>query len=345
MFSKIFLTSALLSTLFFSTTNAQRKVLVEQFTNSGCPPCAGNTPVVASYVNSNPGNALMLAYHASFPYNDSMYFENAVQNDARVAYYGLFSVPHSRVDGNYFAGDLVPTIATTIPARASVAPKYSITFSSSMLNNSGVQVNVQFQSIDSMNQNESLTAMVVVAERNVLKSAYLCCPGSNSEIEYPWVVRKMLPDENGTTLFNKQFNGIDNVQLSWTASNFKDLGEMRVIAFVQNTVTKEVYQAEISTPLNTTAVNELHKTYGTLFTLSAGIASDHISVQFKKLSEGSSASICDLLGKSISSQALSASLSDKSLEFPISDLQDGIYFIRVQNENTVETKKFIVTKK
>ena len=257
-----------------TTTFAQRKVLVEQFTNSGCPPCAGNTPVVAAYVNSNLNTVLMLAYHTSFPYFDSMYFVNSFQSNQRVAYYSVGGVPNSRVDGNYFAGNLVPTISTTIPARAAIAPRYAISFSPTNLSNNTVTINATFQSIDAMNQNESLTAMIVVAENNVLKSSYVCCAGANSETEYPWVVRRMLPDENGTPLINKQLNGIDLVNLNWTANNFKDLSEMRIVAFVQNTVAKEVYQAEISTPVIPTAVNEINNNESTMFNVFPTIAQD-----------------------------------------------------------------------
>lgn len=58
----------------------------------------------------------------------------------------------------------------------------------------------------------------------------------------------MLPDETGTVLLNTGLNETNEVSLTWTADNFKDLSQLRVVAFVQNTATKEVYQAEISAP-------------------------------------------------------------------------------------------------
>ena len=343
MKSKLFI-SLILSTCVLTTTFAQRKVLVEQFTNSGCPPCAGNTPLVAAYVNSNLNTVLMLSYHTKYPYLDSMYYENSFQADQRVAYYNGGGVPNSIVDGNYFSGNLVPSISTTIPARAAIAPKYAVIFSSNTLNNSTVNVDVIFQSLDAMNQTESLTARVVVAEKNVLKNSYVCCAGANIETEYPWVVRKMLPDENGTTLVNTQLNGVDNVSLSWTANNFKDLTEMRIVAFVQNTVTKEVYQTEISNPINVTAVNEIKHNQDNLFKVFPTIAKDYINFQINKIEDNSQIKIMDVLGNIIYSQNINASFSGKLQSISTSNFQNGIYIVLLGNETGAETNKIIINK-
>ena len=330
----------ILNIFVISSSFSQRKVLVEQFTNSGCPSCASNTPVVANYVNNHLSSVLMLCYHADFPYNDSMYFENSAQSDARIAYYDVIGVPTARVDGNYFEGNLVPTLSTTIPNRADIAPRYSITFSGSELTNSTVTANISFQSIDSLNSGESLTAMVVVSEKNVLKTDYDCCPGTNSETQYPWVVRKMLPNENGTVLENTNLNGVDEVSISWSADNFKQLSEMRLVAFVQNTVTKEIYQAEISTPSIISRIGESEKTEVDLFSIYSNNNENYINLQLNQSPSNAVVKVFDILGNTVISKALNSSNSKIST----TQMNSGIYYVKVNAGNKIQTKKIIVNR-
>ena len=123
---KVFLLVFALLFIKSATVFGQRKVLIEQFTNSGCPPCGSVTPQEAQFANSNPSNVIMISYHTSFPYLDSMYFENPIESDQRVSFYTIPSVPFTKVDGNYFSGYLVPTINTTVPQRALITPRYSV---------------------------------------------------------------------------------------------------------------------------------------------------------------------------------------------------------------------------
>lgn len=321
-------------------TFAQRKVLIEQFTNSGCPPCAGITPVIASYVNANSNDVLMLAYHTSFPYSDSMYFENSFQSNQRVAFYSVAGVSASRVDGNFFTGNLVPTLNTTIPNAGAVAPRYNITFSTSNFNGTTVNASVIFESTDPANTGEPLTAMIVLAEKNVLKSSYVCCAGANTETEYPWVVRRMLPDEIGTTLVNTNLIGTDLVNVTGNTTNIKDYSELRIIAFVQNTATKAVYQAEISTPLNTTGISEIDALSKYLFTI-ANPVSNNILIHFNSLSTIYNVRITDAFGKLIYHQTVKNSAD---INIDAAKFKSGVCFIQVANDYAIETKRIVISK-
>ena len=317
----------------------QRVVLIEQFTNSGCPPCAGNTPVIASYVNANPSTVLMLAYHTSFPYLDSMYHENPLQSNARVAYYGVVGVTNSRVDGNYFSGNPVPSLSAIISNRLLDAPEYGITFTANTLGNNQLNASVVFESIAAGNQNQSLTAHVVVAEKNVLKSAYTCCAGANTETEYPWVVRRMLPDAGGTTLINPAQGASQVVNVSWTANNIKDIAEVRLIAFVQNTVTKEVYQAAIASPTITTGVIQVENTGDQLFQVISPVRNNQMELQLQKASSPYRIKIYNVLGNCIYDN----SASNESRYFiETESLKSGIYFVAVENQNSKSVKKVLI---
>jgi hypothetical protein len=316
----------------------QRKVLVEQFTNSGCPPCSQVTPVIASYVNANLTQVLMLAYHTQFPYQDSMYYENATQSTARVAYYSIGSVPNSKVDGNYYSGQLSSTVGTTIPAASGIAPRYSIGFIESTLNGNMFHAKVVFQSTDIANQNQSLVAHIVLAEKKVLKSAYLASPGNNSETEYPWVVRRMLPNENGTALINTSIGGLDTVEVNWTLNNVKDLSELRVVSFVQNINTKAVYQTEVSTPQTITGISTVGQTSEKKIVVYPTIARDHFTIENLELTHHPMISIYDAIGNLIQQINTPATTTIIST----SNFKSGIYFVQVKSEMGIQTNKVII---
>ncbi|MBA2612738.1 MAG: hypothetical protein H0U95_12245 [Bacteroidetes bacterium] len=238
---------------------AQRVVLIEQFTNSGCPPCAAYSPPVFNYVNNNPADVVAIAYHTYFPYSDSMYFENTTESTARVNYYGVASVPYSVVDGNYYSNtssNFNPVIASTINSRKAVANKYAINNVSTIISGNLLSTKIAFESLHPNNFSDSLIAHIVVIEKNVLKSSYAASPGANTETNYEYVMRKMLPNQSGSLLINKNLNGKDTITFNWPMQKIKNNAEVRVVAFVQNKNTKEVYMANLFSTNISTGLNE-----------------------------------------------------------------------------------------
>ncbi len=234
-----------------STQN--RVVLLEQFSNSGCPPCATYTPPILDYVKNNPQKVIAITYHTAYPYLDSMYYENPIESDARVSYYGSFGVPHSIVDGNYLvssSGNIVNTFATSVNNRSIVESKYNITTKNVSLQNGIISGKINFSSLTNLNQNDSLKAFIIAIENRVEKSAYAASPGKNSETFYSNVMRKFLTPINGISLTNKTMGTSDSISFSWNIKNLKVEKELRIIAFIQNSTTKEIYQSSLINPFN-----------------------------------------------------------------------------------------------
>jgi len=232
------------------SVNAQERiVLLEQFSNSSCGPCAQSSPPVYNFANNNPENAIAISYHTGFPYtNDSMHLENPVDANQRVSFYAVVGVPYSIMDGNVFRGSsssFIPNISSNVNNRKAVDSQYNISTTGVSLSNNILSGSFQFESLLAANANENLVAHIVVIEKNVLKSSYLSSPGNNSQTQYGYVMRKMFPNAAGTVLINKDLNGSDEVNFSWTLDNIKDESEIRIVAFVQNLDTKEVFQSQL----------------------------------------------------------------------------------------------------
>ena len=233
--------------------NAQtRTVLIEQFTNSSCPPCATAVPVVYNFAYNNPLTTTVVSYHTLFPYaNDSMHFENPTDANARVAYYGVNSTPISVFDGNVYQGNTATfgsSISTYVSNRVLVAPRYGIAPLALGMQGNELTGSIKFTSLVANKALDSIIGHVVVVEKSVLKSAYAASPGANSETSYGFVMRKMIPNAIGTPLLNRAISETDTVSFQLDLTNIKDRNEIRVVCFVQNETTKEIYQAGIFTP-------------------------------------------------------------------------------------------------
>lgn len=318
-------------------TNAQTKiVLLEQFSNSGCPPCASSTPPILNYVNNNTDKITAVVYHTAFPYLDSMYYENPVESDARVAFYGSFGVPYSILDGNYFrnnSANLLNTISTTVNSRASVNSTFSINKNSLNLANGTLSGSIQFNSLAN-NTSDNLAAFIVVVEKRVEKSDYKASPGNNSETYYSYVMRKFMTNVNGYTLTKKGLNETESIPFTWLVKNFKDLQELRVIAFVQNINTKEVYQSVMFNPFETSTGitnTELDKNYNVYPNPSNGNVFIE-SVQNNNFN----IKVYDALGKLVETNQTNA---DK---YYLNNLEKGIYLVQIMSEEGIVNKKIIV---
>lgn len=336
----IILTSALTLALSTSVIAQNRVVLIEQFTNSGCGSCAAYTPTVYNYLNNNPDDVVGISYHASFPYNDSMHYENPTDANARINFYNVGGVPHSIVDGNYFDNStnvLNPSIATTINTRNSVTPAYEITNPTLTLVGNQLSGVFKFKSLSASTAN--LVAHIVVIEKDVLKSSYAASPGNNSETHYPYVMRKMFPTANGTALINTTINGIDSINLNWTLAHIKNNAQLRVVAFVQNISTKEIYYAQMfEIPAATTnlknATNEL-----TNAVLYPNPASNTVAITLHNAIFINTITITNELGKVVYSEVINKNTTIINTNI---NLANGLYFVTIANDVAHTTKKLTI---
>lgn len=320
-----------------STTNAQnRVVLIEQFTNSGCPPCASATPPVYNYLNTNPADVVGVAYHASFPYNDSMHYENPTDANARINYYNVSGVPYTVIDGNYvsnYTSSVTGTLATKINARKVVAPLYEITNTQLSLVGGTLTGTIKFKSLSTSSAN--LVAHVVVIEKDVLKSAYAASPGNNSETHYPYVMRKMIPSANGTTLTNTAINGMDSVNFNWNLANIKNIAQLRVVAFVQNVTTKEVYEAQLfTTQSSTVGINTIINAANVV--AYPNPSNGQVQLIFPTQTTINNVSVLNELGQTVYYKNVNAIQNNISLNL---NVNNGIYYVRIVTSEGVLIKK------
>lgn len=106
---------------------ADRVVLFEDFTNSGCGPCWSIEPTINAFVNGHiaSGNLAVIRTHVNWPSaGDPIYQANPTEQTVRKAQYGVSSVPYLIFDGVLVSA--APLLENHFNARLSVPAYISI---------------------------------------------------------------------------------------------------------------------------------------------------------------------------------------------------------------------------
>ena len=230
-----------LCSLFLITSSCfgqyQRKVLVEDFTNSECPNCPPAYAALYSYEDSdtNAMHVSFIYYHMPFPYpSDPLYQANTSDPNARNDYYGHYgSTPTVFFNGkvqpnsyNTWSGKLDGLVAVPSPLQI-------------ILSGTKGSNKINLKSEITRNGDISQTDLVVhcVVVENIF---YL---GMNSVSRHDNVMRKMLPSAAGEPFSiddneTKEINTKIDLDSSWKPDS------LSVVVFVQSIGTKEIYQSE-----------------------------------------------------------------------------------------------------
>jgi hypothetical protein len=90
---------------------------------------------------------------------------------------------------------------------------------------------------------------------------YATPQGSSYETKFINTSRRLMPSSNGQYIGTPQFGQIDSLNYSFTITDTTvNLSRLRVVVFIQDTVTKEIYQCAES-PGIIDCASEIHKTY------------------------------------------------------------------------------------
>jgi len=239
---KIFLTLVLIS-VFTTAIASDRMMLIEFFTSSTCPPCATNNPILTAFLQAaNHERISGIGYHMNWPApgNDPMYLHNPTDNNARRTYYNVNSIPQARFDG--FIDVLSPYSQSNFQAlydsRVNNYSPITILLTDSTMANDSVMVRVQVY-CETMLPTPTLMLHVAVMEDSI---KYISPPGTNGETEFHWVMRKMLPSGNGTSLTLLP-GEIKVYEFKYKNDPVWNINEMSLLAFVQVPGTREIVNA------------------------------------------------------------------------------------------------------
>lgn len=225
---------------------AQRRVMLESFTQASCPPCAQQNPGFNQLVFNNWDKVVLLKYQTSWPGYDPMNEQNPDEVQTRVNYYGVTGVPNVRIDGALDAGVSGNVTAAQInnaynnptPLEMELTHELSADLDS-------IFIQGKIRNVSDTEFGPANTVLhVVIMEQEIIFDEP---PGSTNETDFYAVMRKMLPDANGTPL--ALIAAGDSLEFSF-AVPIPDYtyhrAQIGAVAFVQTNGSRQIHQAAIS---------------------------------------------------------------------------------------------------
>jgi len=320
-----------------------RLILAEHFTNNSSPNTIVenntlNNLIASNLLNNEPKDIVELQYHTAFPGPDQMNARNIPDAGARALYYGVTQVPYSSLDGSYYNGNTLGITQQMIDTRALYDPEFDITLAPN-LTSGNVSGSVTIE--NKIPVSNPVTVYISLLERFVNN-----IQGANGEFNYQWVHAKFLPDAAGTSFAaNWPAQSTQTINFNWdfTSANVYNPDKLAMIVFVQDNVTKEIYQTAYKGlgATVTTGVFDPTETSSSL-SLYPNPANDITTVILSgKLSGEYNWVIIDELGRTVDQ----GKLKDQTDGFTINTLSyaSGFYTLRLSNNATgVKTQKFVV---
>jgi thiol-disulfide isomerase/thioredoxin len=215
-----------------------RRVLVEEFTNTYCGPCATAYPAFHSFCEANADNIAVIAYHAWWPGSaDIWYQRNISENTTRINLYGITGVPDSRFDGilTQYPGD-ANGCTSRMNTRLAVDSPVSISITAFGGDGSPITTNVSVASgATAVTGNYAIRAALVETSR--LYSA------PNGQNEWGYGFFDMAPSTSGEA-FSIDANSTEEFSFEFPWDNaVYDVDNLHVTVWIQNEGTREVIQA------------------------------------------------------------------------------------------------------
>ena len=224
---------------------ADKTVLIEDFANVSCDPCVKSNKIIESLTNVRYGPSKLVAvkFPTNFPSpNDPFYLAIPDICDARMLYYNIFFAPTTIVDGVLYpiSTDSLSVIEK-VDERLALTPQFGLEVTDSTAGGNYL-INVTLQQINTSGLNlDEIVLHTVITETDI---EFANPPGSNGETRFYDVVRSTLPTLNGETLANIVQNGEVSFEIDETLSTAWNMDHVHTVVYIQNTVSKEVYQAD-----------------------------------------------------------------------------------------------------
>jgi PKD repeat protein len=325
----------------FKISSRNRKVLVENFTNTG--QAANNANFISFKSDLLNTEIVKLQYHSSLLGDDANNLMNPTDLNARAAMYGLTNqaniIPRVFVDGTstgvgYFTDPLTPWAEDLFSSEALSAAPLGLTITTVDGEDEELRTQVTITANEPITMGQPVL-IVAVVEKVVGSDRY--------------VVRKLLPSPSGFPLAIPIAPGLVTptpLEFSWFVNiEGIDVSKLAVVAFVQDLETRKVLQSEVD-------FNPAH-----LPRFVTGVAEENIdkslNVYPNPADNGfvielpyepqtqTEMRIFDQMGKLADHSFLEKGVRNKTIN--TSGLPGGVYFIQITSPQGPLTKKILVT--
>ena len=320
---------------------AIRRPLIEVFSSSTCAPCApANTTFKNLMDQQTAGEISYLKYQMSWPGTGDPYY--TLEAAAKRTLYGVNSVPNAQIDGgwNGHAGQITQPLLNQykgVPSFMNLAGYYTVDAATK-------KVDMVINTTPLVSTNKALSLQVAIYEKSTTQNVK-----SNGETVFYKVMKKMVPDQNGTALSNLTDGVMQTANLSYTfngsytlpinasapvdhatAHTVEDFTDLGVMVWIQDMATKEIYQS-VDLSSSGIGLGESAKNSVRLF---PNPASDLVRVDLSKVAGSCSYRLINAMGQSLASGSAEGG---SELVLSLAQWSSGLYFVQVEAEGSVQT--------
>ena len=326
----------------FFIGDRQKRVLVENFTNTGL----GNYNLIQDAIyqrlDDNELDVAMVEYHTALPDNDNFNIFNPADPSGRSLYYQFSQTGKTVLDG-----DAITAMTTNFGWSQSdldlvmlEEPEFNIAIDNLTINNGILDVTTTIKARKPLNATTRKVYIAVVEDGLSLNNW-----------THKSTLRKLLPSSAGTSLTNSWAIGTaQTVSQSWTFNpNEVNGNKLKVIVWIQDNNTKKIYQSAYSgspnVPFDSTVVNtevplEIRETNN--FSLFPNPNNGNFTIQFNQLvTVETNWQLVNINGQIVHQGKIAA--HQESVNIATSDLPKGMYFFRLYNEKGIsEVRKVLI---
>lgn len=218
-------------------TRSKRLVLIEEFTNTGCAPCAEFAPYLDEILRERMDDVVAIKYHYNYPSRQDPYYLNEpVDMYTRGLFYDVEGVPTVVYNGEKKSNN--HNAINGFIDQAMAEEKLIDLNVNASLTNHLLKVNTDISPVKDVKSDNLRAFVAVVEEWKVFDSAF-----PNGEKEFYYVLQKMLPDANGHPLGTElSFGRTYSFDTSWQVAHFYDETQLGIVVFVQDMSSKKVLE-------------------------------------------------------------------------------------------------------
>ncbi len=325
----------LCSTLSFA---ADRVVLVEDFTNSGCGYCWQFEPTLNSFVDTHlaSGDISVCRVHVNWPSgSDPIYLANPTEQRARWTFYNVTGVPTIKVDG-ILSG--YPNIQAAFNSRSAVPCHLDIHVARNPISGTTGEISIRMIAEQDLQAAATLRVFAILVEDNV--------PGAGlwAGSEFMQAFRDNLFGTAGSEVsFSAPYPDTVYASAQYSLNPDWNVNELRLVTFVQEYAgapNKEVMNAhfadflDLQTGIGECPSEEIEGAVMSVVNPSRGFLS--IALELPSGSAGH-LQVYDLGGRIVAERAVGCS-SDIGI-----DLDTGMYLVRFScDDGSVTTAQAVV---
>jgi VCBS repeat-containing protein len=316
-----------------------KKVLMEHFTNAGSEICKAADSILNQVADKHAIDVIDLQYHMDGPGIDTFNILNPFPSFSKSIYYDLPDVPYAVMNGGMNGSDLFDFNNNTPEENDIILSvlndnKFYVR-GNALYAGDVLSIGIDIEALEEVSQ-RPITVHVAIIE-NEIKGI----TSDNGQTVFKSVVRDLISSEpfNHNWVANTTKEHID---LDWDIVNIFNREELRIVTYLQDEITHEIYQASIDNPNVETGIKETFTKTGRNFFIYPNPTIGRTSIQWKNpLENNIRMEITDNLGRLVWQGTMSAGEQVNTIS--LEGLDAGTYTFRaILNNKSFESQKIIL---